>query len=182
MRACGSGLWRDRGFAGDSQWASVAVTEAEVSGLSLPPPAEFLTSGSTTAAVAAAAAAFHCSLREPTRESTFRHIDRISSITARLIGKFKAPERGTWRRLCRQNFTLWHIQCSSLIFSPPPADENPQLTGGQSAANQGCCRKGHWVCKHDEEKSLTKEAERQTFIAALQEYCGLQNFTRMEGR
>ena len=82
MRACGSGLWRDRGFAGDSQWASVAVTEAEVSGLSLPPPAEFLTSGSTTAAVAAAAAAFHCSLREPTRESTFRHIDRISSTTA----------------------------------------------------------------------------------------------------
>ncbi|XP_070147282.1 spindlin-2-like [Ovis canadensis] len=39
-----------------------------------------------------------------------------------LMGKFKALAQGTWRRLCRQNFTLWHIQCSSLIFSPPPAD------------------------------------------------------------
>ena len=91
MRACGSGLWRDRGFAGDSEWAPVAVTEAEVSdqGRSLPPPAEFLTPGSTTAAAAAAAAAaFHRSLRVPRRESAFRHTARISSITARLMGKF----------------------------------------------------------------------------------------------
>lgn len=87
MRACGSGLWRDRGFAGDSEWAPVAVTEAEVSerGRSLPPPAEFLTPGSTTAA---AAAAFHRSLRVPRRESAFRHTARISSITARFMGKF----------------------------------------------------------------------------------------------
>ena len=86
-QGCG-GIW---GFAGDSEWASVAVTEAEVSeqGRSLPPPAEFLNPGSTTAAAAAAvAAAFHHSLREPKRESTFRHTARISSITARLMGKF----------------------------------------------------------------------------------------------
>ena len=82
-QGCG-GIW---GFAGDSEWASVAVTEAEVSeqGRSLPPPAEFLNPGSTTAA---AAAAFHRSLREPRRKSTFRHTARISSITARLMGKF----------------------------------------------------------------------------------------------
>lgn len=95
MRACGSGLWRDRGFAGDSEWAPVVVTEAEVSeqGRSLPPPAEFLTPGSTTAAAtaaasAAAAAAFRRSLRVPRRESAFRRTARISSITARLMGKF----------------------------------------------------------------------------------------------
>ena len=69
---------------------SVAVTEAEVSeqGRSLPPPAEFLNLGSTAAAAAAVAAAFHHSLREPRRKSTFRHTARISSITARLMGKF----------------------------------------------------------------------------------------------
>lgn len=89
MRACGSGLWRDRSSAGDSEWVSVAVTEAEVSeqGRRLPPPAEFLNLGSTAAA-AAVAAAFHHSLREPRRKSTFRHTARISSITARLMGKF----------------------------------------------------------------------------------------------
>lgn len=84
-QGCG-GIW---GFAGDSEWVSVAVTEAEVSeqGRRLPPPAEFLNLGSTTAA-AAVAAAFHHSLREPRRKSTFRHTARISSITARLMGKF----------------------------------------------------------------------------------------------
>lgn len=60
--------------------------------------------------------------------------------------------------------------------------ENRQLTRGRRATNQGSCRTGHWVCKHDEEKSLPKEAERQTFVPAPQEHRGLQNFTRVEGR
>lgn len=59
--------------------------------------------------------------------------------------------------------------------------EDPERTGGRRATNQGSCGTGHRVCKHDEEKSLPKEAERPTFIPAPQEHRGLQNFTRMEG-
>ena len=78
----GGGIGVLQGIESGRQWR---VTEAGVSeqGGSPPPPAGFLTPGSTTAA-----AAFSRSLKEPRRESTFRRTARISSIAARLMGKF----------------------------------------------------------------------------------------------
>lgn len=110
-------------------------------GLSLHPLAEFLTSGSTTAAVAAvaaAAAAFHHSLREPRRESTFRHIDRISSITAMLMGKFKALGAGHMETsLSAELHLMAYSVFLSYLLSSSCRHENPNSQEAKAQQSQG---------------------------------------------